>query len=244
MTEIMLDLETLGTGNEALILSIGACKFNDDEILDRFHVAIDPETCGALKMDAGTVMWWLDAERAEARAALLSHERIDIGSALMGFAMWATGEGNEEPVIWGNGSTFDNVILRSAYRLHGMQYPTRFWNDLCYRTVKQLRPEIKLERAGVHHDALDDAICQAKHLQAIRRSLSAPRDLLKKAAEQFRYYETNHRKKIDAFSLSRDAADTMSEQLDWDEKIADTVRKADDNAALAAEIEHALAVMA
>lgn len=167
---IMLDLETLGNGNEAVILSIGAVKFTQTEIVDRFHVAIDPETCTAfgLKIDASTVMWWLDAERGAARAALYEHEQVDLPSALRGFADWV---GNESTPMWGNGSTFDNVILRNAYRAIGMEYPVRFWHDWCYRTVKNLAPGIEIVREGTHHDALADAECQARHLQAILEHL-------------------------------------------------------------------------
>lgn len=167
----MLDLETLGNGNEAVILSIGAVKFTNKELLDRFHVAIDPETCQAfgLKVDASTVMWWLDGDRQSAREALLEHTQIDLASALRGFAEWV---GNESTPIWGNGSTFDNVILRNAYQACGMEYPIKFWHDWCYRTVKNLVPAISIDRSeGIHHDALADAENQARHLQALLEHL-------------------------------------------------------------------------
>lgn len=135
----MLDLETLGNGNDAVILSIGAVKFDAVEILDRFHVAINPETCTpyGLKIDASTVMWWLDDERQAARTSLLDNVTVDLPSALTGFASWL---GSDSLPVWGNGSTFDNVILRNAYRATGLDYPIRFWHDWCYRTVKNMAP--------------------------------------------------------------------------------------------------------
>lgn len=165
-THIMVDIETLGNGNDAAILSIGACKFNATEILDKFHVAVDPESSTAygLKMDASTVMWWLHADRAAAREVLLSHPTVDLPSALHGFATWV---GPDSVPMWGNGATFDNVILRSAYRAAGEEYPVRFWDDRCYRTMKNMAPDIKIVREGTYHDALDDAVNQAKHLQRI-----------------------------------------------------------------------------
>lgn len=85
---VMLDLETWGTGNKALPVSIGACRFDKDTILDKFHVAIDPVSAQAhgLEIDAETMLWWLDPERDEARAQWLKQQRVDIGSALGGFA--------------------------------------------------------------------------------------------------------------------------------------------------------------
>lgn len=161
----MLDLETFGNGSDASIVSIGAVKFTETDIVDEFHVGVDPASCQqlGLTIDASTVMWWLNHDRQDARGALLSLERVDLGSALAGFSDWF---GDEKP-IWGNGATFDNVILRSAYRACRMEYPVRFWLDRCYRTVKNLAPGIELVREGTHHDACDDARCQAKHLQAI-----------------------------------------------------------------------------
>jgi exodeoxyribonuclease VIII len=165
----MLDLETFGNGNDAVIASIGAVKFNETEILDEFHVGVDPASCQALglKMDASTIIWWLHPDRTEAREQLLALERVDLASALVGFNDWI----GEPLPIWGNGSTFDNVILRSAYRAAGIEYPAPFWLDRCYRTVKALAPGIQLVREGTHHDACDDARCQAKHLQAIAAHL-------------------------------------------------------------------------
>lgn len=167
---IMVDLETLGTGGDAVLLSIGAAKFNSDEIVDSFHVAIDPATAQGygLKIDADTVMWWLDPGRAEAREALLKLERVDLVSALLGFAMWI---GGDSIPLWGNGATFDNAILRNAYAATGIDYPIKFYHDRCYRTIKNMAPEIAMVREGTHHDALDDAISQAKHLLTISKNL-------------------------------------------------------------------------
>ncbi len=69
--------------------------------------------------------------------------------------------------IWGNGADFDNVILTSAYKRNDLELPWRYTNNRCYRTLKSLYPEIKLERSGTHHNALDDAISQANHLMSI-----------------------------------------------------------------------------
>lgn len=182
---VMLDIETMGDCNDAAILSIGAVKFNRTDILEEFHVGVDLVSCmnHGLKTTPSTIMWWLHPDRAAAREQLLSLETIDLVSALTGFTEWYEnvptpngdvpfpGEGvhihGAELPIWGNGSTFDNVILRSAYATARMQYPAKFWNDQCYRTMKYRYPDIEMIREGTHHDALDDARSQAKHLQRI-----------------------------------------------------------------------------
>ena len=169
--EAMVDLETFGNNKKAVILSIGACKFfpNGTGMLEKFEVFVDPQSCIdiGMQMDASTVMWWMDDQRNEARAVLMGNmeNAVPIKHALHMFISWL---GADRP-IWGNGATFDNVILRSAYELAGIPCPWKFWNDRCYRTMKANTPSVKMQREGVHHSAMWDAVSQAKHLQAINR---------------------------------------------------------------------------
>lgn len=166
---IMIDLETWGTGPKAIPVSIGACRFNPmgGDIEDCFHVAIDPASAKAagLEISSDTLLWWLSKDRDAAREAWLAHKRVDLYSALTGFEDWLASD--EYNLVWGNGATFDNVILRSAFEAIQIPCPWKFWQDACYRTLKGLAPAIKIEHAGTHHDALDDAVDQAKHMQAV-----------------------------------------------------------------------------
>lgn len=174
-TNVMVDIETLGKGNNAVILSIGAVKFDPwgHNVEESFYVAIDPESCQAhgLKLDASTVMWWMQDERSAARTLMVKDKRVNLADALYGFTDWF---GEDKPV-WGNGATFDNVILTSAYSACAIERPWQFWNDKCYRTVKCMASSVKLVREGTYHNALDDAISQAKHLQKLYFSLRIPR---------------------------------------------------------------------
>lgn len=45
--------------------------------------------------------------------------------------------------------------------------PWPHWNDRCYRTLKAMRPDVKMERTGTHHNAVDDATSQARHALAL-----------------------------------------------------------------------------
>jgi DNA polymerase III epsilon subunit-like protein len=166
MTDVMIDIETLGTGSDAVILSLGAVKFDRSYILDTFYVAIDPTSCQqyGLTIDASTVLWWMDEERAKARSELLEQPMHDLYTALDGFAQWY---GTESLPTWGNGASFDNVVVRNACAKAGVECPWRFWHDRCYRTMKNLNPAIEVMREGTHHNAVADALHQAKHLQAL-----------------------------------------------------------------------------
>lgn len=172
MRDIMLDLETMGSGPNAAIVAIGAVAFDlkAGTIGGSFYRLVDLTTAvqfGGV-MDAATVMWWVQQGDA-ARMALAGDTATHIRSALAEFAHWLPKiTGGAEPRIWGNGAAFDNVILASAYRNAGwVSPPWKHWNDRCYRTVKALHPDVKLERTGTHHIAVDDAESQARHLIAM-----------------------------------------------------------------------------
>jgi exodeoxyribonuclease VIII len=177
MNHVMLDLETLGSGPNAAIIAIGAVRFDPDLqcIGETFYRVIDLEsaTQAGGQIDASTALWWL--KQTDAARAAISQPGVPIAEALNDFAGWLNAS-KDGPLIWGNGAAFDNVILASAYkRLHNKN-PWPHWNDRCYRTLKNLRPEIKLERIGTDHHALDDAMNQARHaitiLNAIKKELA------------------------------------------------------------------------
>lgn len=166
---IMIDLETMGTRPTAPILSIGAVAFDDGGMHKKFYRNVDLEStveAGAI-IEPATVMWWL-TQSDDARAALTDDIVEPIEDVLEAFSLWAT----EQPIdgVWGNGATFDNVLLAEAYKRLDMQTPWPFWKDRCYRTVKNMFPVIELERIGTHHHALADAEAQALHLIEISKA--------------------------------------------------------------------------
>jgi exodeoxyribonuclease VIII len=171
-SEVMIDLETLSTESNACILSIGAARFfpRSTGIMDHFEVFIDPASCTAkgLVIDADTVMWWMHGDQDAARKELMACPRLPLRTALLMFMEWLKGD---RPV-WGDGATFDNVILRNAYKAAGLGVPWSYWNDRCYRTMKSQYPDVKMVRKGTHHSAAADAVSQAVHLQAIFKSIS------------------------------------------------------------------------
>ena len=165
---VMLDLETMGNGPDAAIVAIGAIEFDPAAgTLGRtFYRGVNLETAvrGGGKIDASTVMWWL-RQNDEARNDI-SGGGCPQNQVLIEFATWLAGLG-EDVKVWGNGAAFDNVILAQAYRRAELTVPWPHWNDRCYRTLKALRPEVKMERTGTHHNAIDDATSQARHALAL-----------------------------------------------------------------------------
>ena len=160
----MLDLETLGNRPGSVLVAIGAVKFGNGEILDEFYMRIDAESCVqlGLEMDVSTVMWWL--QQAEGPRMEITKLGVHICEALIEFSQWVA---DPDAEMWGNGAAFDNVMLAAAYHAAFKPAPWKFWNDRCYRTMKNLHPHVAMAREGEHHHALDDARYQARHLMAI-----------------------------------------------------------------------------
>lgn len=170
MRDIMLDLETMGSGPQAAIIAIGAVEFDIParQLGERFYTVVDLESAvdqGGI-MDAATVLWWM--KQSDAARAAFQRPGEGIGTALYRFVAWIRGRGPRADLrVWGNGAAFDNVILAAAYRRRHAPPPWDYWNDRCYRTVKALHPDVKMQRTGDHHNAIDDAISQAQHLIAM-----------------------------------------------------------------------------
>lgn len=164
---VMVDLETMSTRHDAAIVSIGAVIFNEEgPLTPLFYNVVDMASAqrAGLHVDAETVSWWL-TQSDGARSALMK-QRLPLSVALSNFRDWLP----KSSYVWGNGASFDNVVLSNAYTALGAPRPWHYWNDMCYRTIKNLHPGVTTDgRTGTKHNALDDAITQVDHLLAIYR---------------------------------------------------------------------------
>jgi len=166
---IMLDLETMGKGPDAAIVAIGAVEFDleNGELGREFYrrVCMESAVADGGVIDPNVVIWWM-RQSDEARAEISGDAPV-ISDVLIEFRAWLDSIG-QNLYIWGNGSDFDNVILRQAYRRANMDVPWAYWNNRCYRTaVSPMLSSIKINTAetlGTKHNALDDAKKQAQHL--------------------------------------------------------------------------------
>ena len=179
---VMLDLETLGNGNNAAIVSIGAYYFdtNDPDNGEEYYVLINPSSSVAAGqvMDASAVLWWMDqSQEAREQMVKAGKEGLTLSAALLDFSRWyksmVAKSGKTSLPVWGNGATFDNVIITSAFKTVGQEKPWYYRSDYCYRTLANLCQSVrKNELEGTLHNALDDAKIQAKHLVAILKKLN------------------------------------------------------------------------
>ncbi|EEW9496370.1 exonuclease [Escherichia coli] len=174
---LMIDLESMGKNPDAPIISIGAIFFDPQtgDMGPEFSKTIDLETAGGV-IDRDTIKWWLKQSR-EAQSAIMTDE-IPLDDALLQLREFIDENSGEFFVqVWGNGATFDNVILRRSYERQGIPCPWRYTNDRDVRTMVALglvmdfdaRTTIPFE--GERHNALNDARYQAKYVSAIWQKL-------------------------------------------------------------------------
>lgn len=173
MRRIMLDTETLDTASSAVILSIAAVEFDDQNLGRRFHQRIDIDSClkHGLTVSGNTIAWWMD-QSAEARKIFQTPGR-PLDRVLIDFATWIDWSQVDE--VWANGSDFDGPIVANAYRAIGAGNPPWAYFKLRdYRTIRKMYPKDVVVAATVEplvkHDALEDAIAQALTLQALLSS--------------------------------------------------------------------------
>jgi hypothetical protein len=133
-----------------------------------YGVAHSSQTLYGLKAEQATLDWW-NAQGEDAKKVLSDPAAMDLPLLLVKFGAWLATF--DDVKVWGNGADFDLPILGAAYVACGLPVPWKPYNGRCYRTLKNLAPQIKLQREGAHHNALDDAISQATHLENIVNTL-------------------------------------------------------------------------
>ena len=164
MKEVMIDIETLSTENNAIILTIGAIKFNRSgkikelKDMETFYERVCKESCESFGMhsDENTIKWWNSQDEKAKYEALLNVDRTDIKLVLGKLSLFL----RNCKCVWANSPNFDCIILENAYKACKLQVPWKFWNVRDCRTVYDLA-NIKLSSMGeTSHNSLEDCYSQ------------------------------------------------------------------------------------
>lgn len=166
MSDLMIDLETLGTGPNATILTIGAQGFDpfSDKYTDvTFYKRITTESQPNRTVDEGTLEWW-SQQSVEAQEEAMGDgpDRVALKDALEELSKIAFRHNR----IWANGVCFDITMLENAMAEFEVACPWKFWQVCDARTV------YKLGNAGTagsrnSHNALEDCCVQIDMLQDV-----------------------------------------------------------------------------
>ena len=175
IVHVMVDLETMGTAPDAMVLSIGACTFHPVQSLpsQNFYATINPKTSSG-KMEIDTVKFWLDQAASDVKPPIngTTPEYQVVGS----FLDWLqdkTPPNGGEPIIWANGTDFDIPKLDRLLQFKRYDRAWKYSSVRDCRTIFKLFGEygIKPPKLNAHH-ALGDAVWQAEYLTSIINNLS------------------------------------------------------------------------
>lgn len=166
LEHICVDLETLSTRSNAVIVTIAAVKFNFvNDKTDEFCVNINPLESKALGLHISkeTLDWWR-VQKPEATKAWMNSQ-IGLSEALDEFDAFC---GNAKYTnFWSQGINFDFPIMESSYHALARKEPYKYWNLHDMRTAFYLAGmDTKLEdRVGTYHNAIDDCLTQISWLK-------------------------------------------------------------------------------
>ncbi len=184
MQDIMVDIECLSTQLGAVILTIGAVAFDphSDRIGPTFSVRLPTQEQiekGAL-VDTDTIDWWINQSPEARNAAFHGPGASSVAAGLAKFSRFSSHVGKENLRLWSNGPAFDSAQLQLTYARfkaelgNGQGWPFRYNADRDCRTIFELAypdEKVPVETAGTAHNALDDALWQAKAVQVCMRKL-------------------------------------------------------------------------
>jgi hypothetical protein len=170
---VMLDLETLATGPDSVILTLGAVKFNP-HTLDSFgqglylRINVDEQISLGRYVDDNTIEWWGKQKENVREEALGVDGRVSLNELHKQLNKFLVGVDD----IWAQGPVFDIPILESLYRQMQWPIPWQYWQIRDSRTLFGVHGDPREKDPNRHHNAFEDALDQAKGVQLVYNQLN------------------------------------------------------------------------
>jgi hypothetical protein len=166
-THAMIDLETLATTPDAVVLTIGGVKFDPNVISPShsyfyYRFDVNEQLDAGRATDPSTLEWWGTQDPAVMEEALGDHDRTPVFNILTALNKWCVGV----DAIWAQGPAFDIVILENLFRQYNHHTPWPFWKIRDSRTLFQIMPKDPRKEINFEaHNALEDCKVQARCVQ-------------------------------------------------------------------------------
>lgn len=163
----MIDLETIDVQPSAVILTLGAVKFNpftDDEPHSGLYLKIDitEQLEAGRTVSDSTIEWWAKQPESVVNDAFYNDDMVSMESAAAQINKWLVGLDR----VWAQGVAFDIPILEDFLKSAGAGVNFDFWNVRDSRTILAAMPkDPRKEMQQDLHNALADAYFQAVALQ-------------------------------------------------------------------------------
>lgn len=154
----MVDIETLDTQPTAVIASVAIIIFSLEDgatAASSWNVNLKQQIEAGRTISASTLQWWFDRDKAVQESTFLAPTKHPATVAFELDALLG-----KDVLLWGNGATFDNVLIRNFCESMGQPLELKYWNDRCFRTLAAtFDPKKKLQpHSCAKHDAMAD--CQ------------------------------------------------------------------------------------
>jgi hypothetical protein len=175
--DVMIDIETLSTSPQALVLAIGVVGFNvktgQTKTLMQSSIDYSYEANGRMlttqfAIDAETVKFWMCQDKEaiellEFNKKPITHVLIELNDAIA----YAQADAEDHIRVWAKDPTFDLVILRHAFTQTHLVPAWEFWQERAVRTIVDLAQiksadSFSAVKPTIAHSALHDAEAQAK----------------------------------------------------------------------------------
>lgn len=171
--DAMIDLETMGTRKDCVVLTLGAVKFNPNllqEPVDQMYYRLDVDQQMSLgrTVDQSTMDWWAQQGEEVRNEAFADDDRHELNSVLDHLSRFLVGVNQ----IWAHGPVFDICILEHMMEQLNRPCPWNYYQIADSRTLFKLFPEDPRPQDRVQlHNSLADAYYQAKGVQNAKVAL-------------------------------------------------------------------------
>lgn len=171
-TDVMLDLETLGTQPGCVILTLGAVKFNPYTLEEPgpglyLRIDADEQIERGREVQDDTLEWWLRQAEDVREEALGPEDRVSVETMYKQLNKFLVGVDN----IWCQGPVFDIAILENLYRQYKWPTPWQFWQISDSRTLFKAHGDPRVKGKVGLHNALEDCVSQATAVQQVYNRL-------------------------------------------------------------------------
>lgn len=161
----MIDIETLGTKANSVVLTIGALRFDPNSETDptdglHLYLDVDEQTAAGRSVSEDTLKWWSEQDEAVRLDVFRADGRSGVKQALDELAKFVA----DADAVWAQGPTFDMIILEDLYAAFGEKSPWRFHKVRDSRTLFSVLGDPR-GQFPLAHNALVDCYHQAKGVQ-------------------------------------------------------------------------------
>lgn len=173
-THAMIDIETLGTEPDSVVLSVGAVKFDPFQLTDPhaktlWRPEIDAQSNAGRSVLDDTLQWWAKQPQHIQDEAFDEHGRITLSLFMADLNKYLVGVDK----IWCQGPQFDMVILENFFDNFGHHKNWFYWQISDCRTLFKLMPrDPRKDIQQDLHNALEDSRWQAVCVQKFYKDFS------------------------------------------------------------------------